>query len=150
MKLTLVLVCAAIAVGCTLGAPAQAIDYCAVDGSVAVRPANADIAVHHKVMLLFLPKFDTSYYVAGSLRFHVDGPSGTLDLPEEGDSMGAGFTPAATGTWSAYATWSQIDCSDPDTTNQGQTPTIQFPILDELHPTRAEFKINTHLGQGRA
>ncbi|MEA2493642.1 MAG: hypothetical protein QOJ29_1553 [Thermoleophilaceae bacterium] len=150
MRLVLALACAAAAVLLTtLGSSSVvAADYCAVDGAVAIRPATVEIGVQHKVTLLFTPKFDESYLVPGSLKFHVSGPSGAFDVPEAGDSHGASFTPTAVGPWSASATWSQYDCDQPDATKEGQTAPTNFTIFEDLHATEAEFSISHPLGRG--
>jgi hypothetical protein len=77
--------------------------------------------------------------IRDSIRYHVNGPMGALELraerPEDGET-GTAFTPTKEGHYIVSATWTRYDCKDigRQTTAAGAAPEVGFEVVHGKDP----------------
>jgi hypothetical protein len=84
-----------------------------------------------------LPDGNTDAMIWDSVVFHVDGPSGPVDVKAFDDRGSGQYKPSKQGNYTVTATWTRYDCADPgrQTTTTGTTPAASFEVVAGQRPS---------------
>jgi hypothetical protein len=84
-----------------------------------------------------LPDGNNDAMIWDSVVFHIDGPSGPVDVKTHDSRGGGEYKPPKQGNYTARATWTRYDCGDPgrQTTAAGSATAASFEVVAGQRPS---------------
>src|SRR3954447_26582669 len=121
-------------------------------GRVDVSP-NFPVVTGTEMGFALMPQGNADAMQWNTVRFHVDGPGGSVDIPASDERGNAQYKPPKEGHYTVSATWTRYDCGDigRQTTTGGSAPPSGFDVVAGERPgatfatTRRPRRTSAHI-----